>query len=89
VQDGLPSSSLKDLELGDKPFTTLLTEAGMVQTGREVKDALGRNAVQVNHMTLGNDDNMRTEQIFIKENALFSRFFLVKLGKKKYHVFTL
>lgn len=89
VQDGLPASSLQGLDLNEKPFTTLLTEAGLVQAGREVKDALGRNAVQVNHLTLGNDDNMRTAQVFVKENALFSRFFLVKLGKKKYHIFTL
>lgn len=89
VQDGLPASSIQGLDLSEKPLTTLLTEAGMVQAGREVKDALGRNAVQVNHLILGNDDNMRTTQVFVKENALFARFFLVKLGKKKYHIFTL
>ena len=33
-QDGLPSSSLSDLDLQDKPLTNLLVEAGMVKSGR-------------------------------------------------------
>lgn len=88
-QDGLPTSVLNVSELADKPLTTLLTEAGMVQAGREVKDALGRNAVQVNSQTLGAADNMRCAEVFSATQALFGRFFLVKLGKKKYHLFTL
>jgi tyrosyl-tRNA synthetase len=33
------------------------------------------------------DDNMRVSSIFSPEKAVFSKFFLVKLGKKKYHLF--
>lgn len=87
--DGLPNSTLNMAELVEKPLTTLLTEVGMVQAGREVKDALGRNAVLVNNKALSADDNMNAASIFAPANALHKRFFLVKLGKKKYHLFTL
>lgn len=86
--DGLPSSELKasDLEL---PLTSLLTEAGMVKAGREVKDALGRNAVLVNGEAKGAGDNMKAAECFATEKALFNRFFLIKLGKKKHHLLSL
>lgn len=88
AQDGLPSSELP-ADLSEKPLTALLSECGMTKVGREVKDALGRNAVWVNGMAKGSDDNRHAAEIFTKENALFGRFFMVKLGKKKNHLFTL
>jgi tyrosyl-tRNA synthetase len=59
----------------------------MVKVGREVKDALGRHSVFVNGIPQGNSDNMKAREIFSKEKALHGRFFLVRLGKKKYHLF--
>ena len=56
-QDGLPSSSLSDLDLQDKPLTNLLVEAGMVKSGREVKDALSRNSVLINGQAKGLEEN--------------------------------
>jgi tyrosyl-tRNA synthetase len=88
-QDGLPSSSLKGEDLSQKPLTQLFVDAGMVKAGREVKDALGRNSVFINGMAKGSQDNMCAEQLFSLENALYGRFFLVRLGKKKYHLFEL
>lgn len=85
-QDGLPCSNLADLDLS-QPLTSLLTEAGMCKAGREVKDALARNAVIVNNEPKGLDDNMSAQAIFVPQNALHQRFFLVKLGKKKHHLF--
>ena len=84
--DGLPATklSLDDLE---KPLTSMLTDAGMVKAGREVKDALGRNAVLVNGQSLGASDNMNTQGIFQRSNGLFGNYFVVKLGKKKYQLF--
>ena len=86
-QDGLPSSSLSDLDLQDKPLTNLLVEAGMVKSGREVKDALSRNSVLVNGQAKGLEDNMRTADLFSLKGGIYSRYYLVKLGKKKYHLF--
>ncbi|MCT7357690.1 tyrosine--tRNA ligase [Thalassolituus pacificus] len=85
--DGLPSSDLPLSGLADIPMTTLFTDSGMVKAGREVKDALGRNAIVINGEAKGADDNMKTAEAFSVEKALYGRFFLVKLGKKKYHLF--
>jgi len=86
-QDGLPSSVLADQDLQENPLTSLLAECGMASAGREVKDALGRNSVFVNGRPKGTADNMNGPSIFAVNAALYGRFFLVRLGKKKYHIF--
>ena len=86
-QDGISSSSVDEEGLLQKPLTQILTDCGMVKAGREVKDALGRHSVFVNGISQGNSDNMKAREIFSKERALHGRFFLVRLGKKKYHLF--
>lgn len=88
-QDGLPSSELTTDGLQDTPLTLLLTNCGMVKAGREVKDALGRNSVFINGEAKGPADNMNTPQNFDSKNALYGRYFMVRLGKKKYHLFEL
>ena len=86
-QDGISSSSVDEEGLLQKPLTQILTDCGMVKAGREVKDALGRHSVFINGIPQGNSDNMKAMEIFSKEKALHGRFFLVRLGKKKYHLF--
>ena len=88
-QDGLPFSQLSKSDVADKPLTNLLTDAGMVKAGREVKDALARNSVFINGVAKGSQDNMGASNSFAIEHALYKRFFLVRLGKKKYHLFEL
>jgi tyrosyl-tRNA synthetase len=88
-QDGLPASDLSSENLDGKPLTSLFTECGVVNAGREVKDALGRNAVLVNGVAKGPEDNMKAVECFASEKALYGRFFMVKLGKKKHHLFEL
>lgn len=85
--DGLPSSDLVLADIAETPLTSLFTECGMVKAGREVKDALGRNAVLINGEAKGAADNMSTADSFSADKALFGRLFLVKLGKKKHHLF--
>jgi tyrosyl-tRNA synthetase len=80
--DGLPSQKLSRSSLHGQPLTSLLTEAGIAKAGREVKDALGRNAVFINGVAKGSDDNTNDAN-FAESSALFGRFYLVKLGKKK------
>lgn len=87
--DGLPSSRVSLDEIRETPLTTLLADAGMVKAGREVKDALGRKAVLFNGVAKGADDNMKTAECFDASAALYGRYFLVKLGKKKNHLFEL
>ena len=88
-QDGLPSSTLVVGELSEKPLTTLFAESGMVKAGREVKDALQRQAVVINGVAVGLEQNMAAAELFAAGKALFGKYFLVKLGKKKHHIFTL
>lgn len=85
-QDGLPSTALSRAEF-PQTLTQLLADAGMASSGKQVKDALGRNAVWVNQQVLGMQDNGSVDQSFAPERAAFGRFYLVKLGKKKYHLF--
>ena len=85
--DGLPSSTLVRDDLEGDTLTRVLTDSGMAGSGKQVKDALGRQAVSVNGRALGWDDNMQPAQCFLPEEALFGRFYLARLGKKKYHLF--
>jgi len=85
-QDGLPASTVARGSFPET-LTQLLTEAGMANSGKQVKDALGRKAVIVNNRELGWEDNSDVPAVFARESALYGRFYLVKLGKKKYHLF--
>lgn len=86
--DGLPSSEVSYQSLQEMPLTTLLADCGMVKAGREVKDALARNSVWINGEAKGAGDNMSSVSSFSVERAKYGRFFLVKLGKKKNHLFS-
>ncbi len=88
-QDGLPTSSLSRAQLEDNSVAQIFTDAEVVASGKQVKDALGRNAVIINGVALGAEDNMNPAAGFAAEQALFGRFYLAKLGKKKYHLFEL
>lgn len=86
-QDGLPSSKLVRAEIADLPLTQLLADAELAASGKQIKDALARNAVFINGVAKSIDDNMRSTDCFALQNAFFDRFYLVRVGKKKYHLF--
>jgi tyrosyl-tRNA synthetase len=85
--DGLPSSELGAEQMDSGTVTQLLTDAGMASSGKQVKDALGRGAVLVNGEALTEADNMDPAASFALDKAVYGRFYLVRLGKKKYHLF--
>lgn len=85
--DGLPSSDIVPSELSDMPLTSLLAEHGLAASGKQVKDALQRNSVFVNGVPYGMEANMRVAEIFSAANAMHEKYFVVRLGKKKYHLF--
>jgi tyrosyl-tRNA synthetase len=87
--DGLPSSKIAPQDWAEKPMTGLFSECGLASNGKQVKDALGRNAVIINGDAIGWDDNMNIVGVFDSSKALHGRFFIVKLGKKSYHLFEL
>jgi tyrosyl-tRNA synthetase len=84
--DGLPASTINRAE-APETLTQLLTDAGMASSGKQVKDALGRNAVFFNNRALGFEDNGKVAAALDAEHALYERYFIVRLGKKKYHLF--
>jgi tyrosyl-tRNA synthetase len=87
--DGLPSSKIAPQDWAEKPMTGLFSDCGLASNGKQVKDALGRNAVIINGEAIGWDDNMNIAGVFDQSKALHGRFFIVKLGKKSYHLFEL
>jgi tyrosyl-tRNA synthetase len=86
-QDGLPSSKVERGQLDSVPLTQLLADAELAASGKQVKDALARNAVLINGVVKSLEDNMKTIESFSVGVAFFGRFYLVKVGKKKYHLF--
>lgn len=84
--DGLPSSTLPG-EYGEQTLIHLLVEAGMAPSGKQVKDALGREAVLINGEAVGMQSNAEPCAVFAPVKALGGRFFIARLGKKKYHLF--
>ncbi len=87
-QDGLPSSLLKQEMLDEVLLTSLLAEADM-GNGKQVKDALQRSAVTVNGTAIGLDSNAKSVEVFAQSESVHEKYFLVKLGKKKHHLFYL
>lgn len=85
--DGLPASIVDRRSLEGEPLTQLLVDAGMAPAGKQVKDALARESVFINGKPKSTDDNMRASQCFAADSALHGRFYIVRLGKKKYHLF--
>lgn len=86
-QDGLPSSKIERAQLDSIPLTQLLADAELAASGKQIKDALARNAVLINGASKSLEDNMKTAESFSKGNGFFGRFYLVRVGKKKYHLF--
>lgn len=85
--DGLPASSIRRAELQGLPLTQLFSDCGLAASGKQVKDALGSRAATLNGRALGSDDNMGAVDCFGVDRALYGRFFIARLGKKKYHLF--
>ncbi|MEH6591099.1 MAG: tyrosine--tRNA ligase [Halioglobus sp.] len=85
-QDGLPATTVARSAFPET-LTQLLVEAGMAASGKQVKDALGRQAVLVNGKAISWESNADVTACFAPADALYGCFYLVRLGKKKYHLF--
>lgn len=84
-QDGISFSQFSVEQL-EGPVSKLLVDGG-IASGKQIKDALARGGLLVNGESLSPEQNMTPTQYLSKDRALFGRFFLVRLGKKKYHLF--
>lgn len=88
-QDGLPSSELDASLLADNSLTSLFVTSALAKNSKQVKDALMRNAVLVNGVAVSWDMNMAVNKVFSIDNGLHEKWFVVRLGKKSYHLFRL
>ena len=86
-QDGLPSTIVDFEQWRDKPLTTLLSELGVAQTGKQVKNALNSGAISINNAIVALDMNMDLTGIFDSSIAFHRRYWLLKMGKKTLHLF--
>lgn len=86
--DGMPYSCL---ERGALPvsLTQLLSDIGMASSGKQVRDALTRRAVDINGVAIGFEDNAEVPRLFDATRGAYGRYYLIKLGKKKYHLLEL
>jgi tyrosyl-tRNA synthetase len=87
--DGLPYMEIAPPYLaGEAPLTQLFVEAGLAKNGKQVKDALSRNAVLVNGEPVNWEANMDGSKVFALVSALFGKYFVVRVGKKSYGLFS-
>lgn len=84
--DGLPCAELQRSQLAELPLTQIFADVGLASSGKQVKDALGRNAVWVNGVAIGADANMKAGEVFAEPNARAGIYYIVRLGKKNYQM---
>ena len=85
--DGLPTTALSAESLAPT-LTQLLCDVGMVTSGKQVKDASKNKAVFINGVPVDGAPPIDTAVCFQSDNALHGQYWIVRLGKKKYHLFT-
>jgi tyrosyl-tRNA synthetase len=85
VLDGLPSSMIEADT--DKSLPSLLVEAGVAQSGKQVKDALSRGSISINGKVCTSESSLLAAEYFSKGQTLFGRYFLLRFGKKSHHIF--
>ena len=84
--DGLPASRLNRQDL-PPTFSQLLNQVELA-TGKQIKDALAREAVLVNGLPVVGGQTVACDIALDRSRAMHDRFHLVRFGKKKYHLFT-
>ena len=84
--DGLPCDRIQRTEL-PPTLSQLLAQVG-VAAGKQIKDALAREAVLVNGQAVAGGPTVTCEEALKPEQALHGRFYLVRFGKKKYPLLT-
>jgi tyrosyl-tRNA synthetase len=87
LQDGLGSSTIDRASCSGKSLIQMLVDAGMADSGKVIKDALSRQSVFINGVACSLDQNMALDELFASSRARYGRFFLVRIGKKKHHLF--
>ncbi len=84
--DGLPCSTFTPTDLRETTLVQFLVKQGLDASGKAIKDALTRRSIWLNLKPLSIEDNLNFLDYFESTHALYQQYFLLKLGKKKYHL---
>lgn len=82
--DGLSVKLLSVEDVTSKTIMQVCVELGLAQSGKQVKDALNREALFINGTALSSESDLELATLFACEKAYHNHFFLVKVGKKKH-----
>jgi len=85
--DGLPATDISARDLSEGALSQLMVEVEVAANGKQVKDAFSRNAVVVNGDVIDAAMNVDLAQVFSEERAVHGNYYLLKMGKKKHHLF--
>jgi tyrosyl-tRNA synthetase len=77
-QDGLPSTEIESSEIS---IVDALVQTTLAASNRVAREFIGNNAVSVNGARVES-----VEQILRAQQAIFGRYFLLKRGKKLFHL---
>ncbi len=77
-QDGLPTSDFSDRQLS---IVEALVETGLAASNRAAREFLAAGAVSVN-----GDKVVSAEHILTAEQGLYHKYFVIKRGKKAFHL---
>ncbi len=84
--DGIPSSTIKREAFNGTSLSQWLVDGQLVSSGKQVKDAVSRSALIINTHVLSADKLADINDALPVNEALFGHYYLIKLGKKKYHL---
>lgn len=76
--DGLPSTLIGSASKG---IVDILVETGLAKSNRMAREFIGNNAVSLNGVRVDSD-----ELVLNLESALFGKYFVLKRGKKLFHL---
>ncbi len=82
--DGLPADPIERTKL-PATFSQFLTQCG-IANGKQIKDALGRQAVWVNGERVGGGPSVTCDDALKRSKALHGKFYLIRVGKKRHHL---
>ena len=82
--DGLPHVILGDTDKSSLSLSKLIVDAGITNSGREVKDALKRGAISINGKIVSPEDGFNMDSLFARDHSQYDNYFLIKVGKKKH-----
>ena len=81
ASQGMPKTMLSDADLRSLSIVELLTRAGLAESKRRGRDLVAAGAIHVNGQPVRDADTRLSREL-----ARYGRFFIIRKGKKTYHL---